>query len=290
MSKKLLAAAIITAVSLSTVPAFAGPIISGDANIEYNDQKNNDSDVTNRIRLVIDNPLGDDFYVRGRAVLNNSISHDPSSNQANNSVEIEQAFIGGRVGSFDIKAGRQPLWLGKGALADVNGINGLQAATNINNVYLNSFYGKDDQNHVTAADIATTYGAVNMGATYLREADHAKFFAVNADTAIRKNTVLNMEYVKNTETKGDGFIAEVKVGNAVKPGDLDYAVAYRNIDAGAVSSYSNSDDSYNDSEGLRLKANYKLTDSMTLTAYQDFVDSQNGINKNKTNVEVSVKF
>jgi hypothetical protein len=289
MKKRLLVAAVMAAMTISAVPAFAAPTFSGDANIEYNDYTNVGSFLTNRIRLAVDSAITDNLYVHGRAVMNNNLKDGFSSPAGDNEIRLEQAFIGGKLGNFDVKAGRQPLWLGKGALADVNGINGIQAATSLENIKLNGFYGKDGDNHVVAADFGTSFKKVNFGGSYLQESDTAKFMGINADTKITENAVMNVEYVKNTESKNDGFLAEVKFGNAVKKGDLDYSVAYRDIEDGAVSSYS-TEENYNNSEGFRVKANYKVADNATLTAYQDFTDNQSGAKKNQTSVEFSVKF
>ncbi len=289
MKKRLLAAAIMASMTLSVVPGFAAPVFYGDANIEYNDLTGQSSSLTNRIRLSVDSALTDNMYLHGRTVMNNDLKNGVSSNSSNERVEVEQLFIGGKIGSFDVKAGRQPLWLGNGTLADVNGINGIQAATSVNDVQMSGFYGKDGSNHVAAADFGTSYQNINFGGSYLQESDINKFWGITADTKIMDNTVLNVEYVKNTESKNDGFLAEVKVGNAVKKGDLDYSLAYRDLEAGAVSSYT-TDNNYSDSEGFRIKANYKVADNALLTAYQDFTDSQTGAKKNKTNVEFSVNF
>ncbi|MDU4961796.1 MAG: hypothetical protein E6X17_14175 [Sporomusaceae bacterium] len=287
--KKRLLAAVVAAMTLTAVPALAAPAFYGDANIEYEKLSGQNSDLTNRIRLSMDSVISEDMYVHGRLVMNNNLKDGGSAPDGDNEIKLEQAFIGGKLGDFDVKAGRQPLWLGKGTLADVNGINGVQAATSINDIKVNGFYGKDGDNHVAAADFGTAYKKVNFGGTYLQETDEAKFIGLNADTKIAENTVLNVEYVKNTENKNDGILAAVKVGNAVNKGDLDYSLAYRNIKDGAVSSYS-TDGNYNDSEGFRLEANYKVSDNATLTAYQDFTDSQSGAKKNKTNIEFSVDF
>jgi hypothetical protein len=289
MKKRLLVAAVMAAMTISAVPAFAAPTFYGDANIEYNELTDQSSSLTNRIRLSVDSAIADNMYVHGRIVMNNDLKDGTSAPAGDNDIKLEQAFIGGKLGSFDVKAGRQPLWLGKGALADVNGINGIQAATTVNNVKLNGFYGKDGDNHVTAADFGTSYRKINFGGSYLQESDANKFIGINADTKIMENAVLNVEYVKNTESKNDGFLAEVKVGNAVKKGDLDYSVAYRDIEDGAVASYS-TEGNYNNSEGFRVQANYKVSDNATLTAFQDFTDDQSGTKKNQSNVEFSVNF
>lgn len=288
MKKKLLVAAVMAAMSLSAASAFAAPVFSGDANIEYNKFESGDS-LTNRIRLVVDSTITDNLYVHGRVVMNNDKDQFSSAAGKNPKIELEQAYIGGNYHGIDIKAGRQPLFLGKGLLADVNGINGIQAGTSFDGIKLNGFYGKDGTEKVSAADFGSSFGDIHFGASYLKK-EEAKFFGVNADTKIADNAVLNVEYAKNNDTKANGFLAEVKMGNAVKKGEIDYALSYRNIEGGAIDGDYTTNGSYNDSKGFRVKANYKLADNAALTAYQDLVDDQNGVKKNRTNVEFSVNF
>ncbi|SDF81667.1 hypothetical protein [Sporolituus thermophilus] len=289
MKKKLLAATVLAALTFSSASVFAAPVFSGDANIEYNKDEGQKATLTNRIRLVADADIVENFYIHGRMVMNNNLKGEDSSAVGNRGTEAEQIYLGARFTNLDLKVGKQPLWLGKGLLADVNGISGVSANTVIDGIGLVGFFGKDAKQDVFAADMNAALGAANFGASYLKKED-VKRYGLNFDTKLAENTVFNFEYVKNTTNKADGYLAEVKFGNAVKKGDIDYALSYRNIEADAIDGYT-TNGNYIDSKGFRVKANYKISDASTLTVYQDIAQTENGNqDKNRTNVEFVVNF
>jgi len=285
MKKKLLAAAVLAAMTLSTASVFAAPDLSGDAKIEYVHQENAGTSLTNRVRLNADAAIDDTFYVHARAVVNNDIKTGD-----NGDVTFDQAYIGANLKGTDIKVGRQSLFLGKGMLMDGDGLSGANITTALDGIKLSGFYGKADGNEeVRTAEMTTAFSNVNFGASYLKEADN-KYWGINLDTKIMDNAVLNVEYVKNNEAKATGYIAEVKVGDAAHKGEFDYAVSYRDVEANAVSKYS-TDANYSDSKGFRISANYKVTDNATLNLKQDLADDNAGnIGKNRTDVTFSVNF
>lgn len=279
MKKTLMVAGILAALSISTVSAFANPVFSGDANIEYIKQEDEARQLTNRIRLSMDSNLGDDLYLHSRVNVNNDV-------EASTEVAADQVYLGANIHGIDVKAGRQPLFLGQsGLLADDN-ITGVQATAKHENSTFTGFYGKDGE-AVSAVDMATTVDGVDLGATYLKH--DSKYWGLNAGTKITDNVRINTEYVKNQDTKAKGYMAELVFGEVAKKGDINYAVSYRDIEGGAVSGYS-TDVNYNDSKGLKLSANYKVTDNATLSVYHDLADSQNDVSKNRTDIEFSVKF
>ncbi len=286
MKKKLLAAAIMVAMTLSTASVFAAPVFSGDANIEYNAGDISPDYLINRIRLNIDSKISDDIYVHGRMKLNNDLR---DSHGYGATAGFDQAYIGAKLGAADIRVGRQSLFIGKGLLMDEDNFTGAQARTAIDGINLAGFYGRDASDNKTSyADMNTSFSGINFGATYLKEGD--KYFGVNADTKIAENAVLNVEYVKNDTLDADGYMASVKFGNAVKKGDIDYSIAYHNADAGAVAPYT-TNVNFQDSKGFMVKASYKVADNATLTAYHDAAkDSITDADKTRTNVEFSVNF
>ena len=294
MKKKLLALAVMTALTISTASVYAAaPTFSGDANIEY---RNSDADgigdnyLTNRIRLKVDSQIDDTFYIHGRmSLVNNLRSGDGSYADSEDKVAFDRAYIGAKVDNVDVKVGRQSLAIGKGLLMDDDKFTGAQIGVDLNGAKLNTFYGKDpDAKKTQFADVTTSFDNVNVGATYLKEAD-SKYYAVNADTKITDNAVLNVEYAKNSTDKADGYLAEVVVGQNAKKGDFQYAVSYRDVEAKALPAYTTTG-WYQDSKGFRIKGAYKVSDAATLTAYHDLSESQNGDDHERTNVEFAVTF
>lgn len=285
MNKKVVTATIAAVMTLSSLSVFASPIITGDARLDYMKDNGADQQITNRIRLNVDNNLGDTLYVHGRANFDNNIE----TGNSNNPISLNQAYIGGDINSFRFKVGKEPLFLGKGLLSDTDGSNGLQLETAVRGVKLNGFIGKDSGKSLSAGEVATTFGSVNVGASYLKK-DETKYFGINTDTKITKNSVLNVEYVRNQESKATGYLAEVVFGEALKKGDMDYVISYRDIEDSAVDDGYSTDSNYNNSKGIKLKAHYKITDNATLGVYHDMADTQDGVNKKRTEVEFGVQF
>ncbi|SMC76868.1 hypothetical protein [Sporomusa malonica] len=288
MKKKLIAAAVMAALTVSTASVFAAaPTFSGDANIEYRNQDGGGDYLTNRIRLNVDAQIDDTFYIHGRMKLANNLR----DTQADNSVSFDQAYIGAKSGEFDVKAGKQSLAIGKGLLMDDDKFTGVQVGTAFEGIKMNGFYGKDNDPNTNLktsfVDVSTAISGVNVGASYLKSGD--KYYAINADTKLADNVVLNVEYAKNNTAKADGYLAEVAVGEAAKKGDFKYAVSYRDIDAQALPNFT-TDGWYQDSKGFRVKGAYKVSDAATLTAYHDLAENQSGADHNRTNVEFAVNF
>ncbi len=285
MKKKILAAAVMAAMTLSTASVFASPVFSGDTKVEYinNDQ---DTSLISRFRLNVDANVDNVLNVHARY---NTGGYDMRNGQSTVDAAIDQAYIGATIKDTELRLGRQSLWLGNGALMDGDAFNGGQIATSFDNVKLSGFFGKDaDGLKTTQAEIITAIDSVNVGANYLK-LDDTKYYGVNFDTKIMENAVFNVEYVNNTTDKKDGYIAGIKVGNAVQKGDFDYGLAYRNIEAGAVTKYS-TDTQFDDSKGFRVEANYKVTDNSTLNIKQDIAKDQARNDKDHTDVTFTVNF
>lgn len=294
MKKKLLTAAILSALTLSATSVFASPInFSGDANIEYSAKDNENSELTNRIRLVIDSQIDQNLYLHGRMVMNNNIATPNATGVwGDKATVMEQGYIGYKNGNMDITAGRQPLFLGHGLLSDVNGIGGLKIKTTLDNANLMGFYGKDGAENVSAANFGTALGNVDFGLSYLKKTDN--FYGVNASTKIANGVVFNAEYIKNNDqpTQNKGYWTEVKFGNASKKGEFDYSLGYVNVENNAVPAGYITEGNMQGGKGFRAKAHYAVTDNATLTVYQDMFKTTDGTNtdKKRTDVEFEVRF
>lgn len=307
MKKKLLAAAIMAAMTISTASVFAAPIeFSGD--MQLLTQKNQNATIDNpskstfsdvRIRLNADAQLGDNMYVHGRLMgIDTTPNYGPSGTGSSGaSVNMEQLFLGAKLGEVDVKVGRQPLDIGKGMLADVNGIQGVSLAGQAGTVNMYGFAGRSDNNggrDTIGLQMGTNVHGVNLGAGYLTTNDNAgenKYLALNADKNVTEKVNLSGVYVKNTELEKDGYIVKATVGQVAKKGDFNYAVSYRDIEAGAVDGDWVTNGAYANSKGIRLAANYKVTDNATLSAYKDFNQENSvGDKANQARVEMNINF
>ncbi|EGO65920.1 porin [Acetonema longum] len=284
MQKKLLTAAILASLTLSATAAFAAaPTLSGDARIEYRNEDASDNHLTNRIRLNVDAQIDDTFYVHGRARYDNDMRENNGG-----VMTFDQAYIGAAMENADLRVGRQSLSIGQGLLMDDDNFSGAQLNTAINNLNVKGFYGKDPSDTKTSfIDLGTSFRGLNIGGSYLKEDD--KYYGFNLGANVAPNVALNVEVAKNDTQDANGFLAEVAIGQAVKKGDFLTAISYRDVDEYALTPFS-TDGAYDNSKGFRIKGAYKVSDTATLTAYQDIAEDQDGADKDRTNVEFSVNF
>lgn len=287
MNKKLLAATVLAALTLSTASVFAAaPAFSGDTRVEY---VNNDEDtsLSSRFRLNVDTSIDAVFDVHARFTTGD---YDLRNGQESVDGSLDQAYIGATVKDTEFRVGRQSLWAGKGMLMDGDSFNGAQVGIANEDISLGGFFGKAaNGDKTTLAEVDSAWGNVNVGANYLKLAD-TDYYGLNFDTKVLDNAVLNVEYVNNTSDKADGYIAEVKIGEAIRKGEFDYALSYRNVEYGSVSDYS-TDTQFNDSKGFRIEANYKVTNNATLNVKQDIAKDHSGnTDKDHTDVTFTVNF
>lgn len=290
MNKKVLAAAVLAAMTVSTVSAFAAPVFSGDARILTQQDDGGSTYTDMRFRLNADANLGDDLYAHGRLMGLDSNFTAAGTGLSGAAVNIEQAYLGGKIGNVDFVAGRQPVLVGKGLLADINGISGLSLATSAGNVKVDGFLGRSDSDGVIAANVKTKVENVNVGAGYLSR-DVKDYYSINADTKI-SNVALSGEWVKNSTDDKTGYIVKATVGQAAKKGDYNYGVSYRDIEAGAVDANWTTNGAFADSKGFRLEGNYKISDNVNLALYKDFVDTKSDPTQspNQFRADLSVNF
>jgi len=298
MNKKLLATAVLAALTVSTVSAFAAPVISGDARILAQKNDGEHTYIDTRFRLNADAELGDDIYAHGRIMGIDKQGPQYGLNYAEAgtglsgaSINIEQMYIGAKIGMVDIKAGLQPVEVGHGLLADINGIEGLSLATTAGNVGAYGFAGRSGTDDVVAAQLNTTVENINVGANFLKK-ESTDYWSINANTKVATNIKLAGEYVKNDTDNKDGYLVKATVGEVAKKGDFNYAVSYRNIDTGAVDAGWTKNGAFADSKGFRLEANYKVGTNANLNLYKDFVDqvSDPSIHPDQMRAELTVNF
>lgn len=296
MKKKLLAAAIMAALTLSASAALAAPTFSGDAQLltQQNEGGRTFTDV--RFRLNADAQLGDGIYAHGRLMgidtqYEGSAFAGAGTGLSGAGANIEQMYLGAKVGAVDLKVGRQALFAGNGLLADVNGIEAISAGTNISGVSMDALVGRDGTTDVKGANLGTSINGVNLGASFMTKGD-TDFWAANASTKVTNNVTLSADYIKNTSDDKNGFMVKATVGEVAKKGDFNYAVSYRNIEAGAVDHDYVTNGAFENSKGFRLAANYKVTDSATLSVYKDITEQQDNssIKPNQMRAELNVNF
>lgn len=259
MKKVLCIAAALAALSLSMSPAYAKPSYGGDIVTEYTKITGVPAIIEETIRLRFDDNITDNFYVHARAKAH------AINNKAYDSIDrsvFDQAYAGYKNGGLDIRAGKQPLYLGHGLLADLN-VSGVQASLTSGSYKLLSFYSTN----VKAADATVTIGESSLGATFKKQGDAT--WGVHFDTPVGKSVSLGAEYVENTDNKQHGYIVALTSGH--------YSLSYRNIQNGAINAEWATNYHYADSKGFRIRADYKIGMRSILTFYQDIARNNAGI-------------
>ncbi len=320
MTKKLLTAAIMAALTLSATSVFAAaPTFSGDTQMLTQKDNGGSTYSDMRLRLNADVDLGEGLYAHGRIMGIDQSGYNLNSDNDNfdragtgargANVNMEQMYVGAKIGATDVKIGRQPLFIGQGLTADVNGIEGISLGANEANFNAFGFIGRSNQpvypTDVTNTDpygprntvgfnLGTKVDCVNLGIGYLNTKDTTenKYWSFNADTKIASNVKLAAEYVKNNSANANGFLVKATVGELAKKGDFNYAVSYRNIENNAVDSDWTTNGAYANSKGFRLAANYKVTDNSTLYLYKDITEKQNDstVKPNEMRAEFDINF
>lgn len=271
MKKKLLAATVLAAMTLTTASVFAAPSFSGDANIEYNKIDGGSSDLTSRIRLSVDADIADNFYVHGRVVGNlNLEDRDNAANAAFN-----RLYLGAKFDNLNIAVGKQSLYTNQGILLD-NEYTGVAIGTGFDNVNITGFAGKD----LTAVELGTKAGNMDLSATYVKDdVKDSKVMGFYAGTQISNNAVLGFNYLKDNNNDTDGYLTSVKFGNALKKGDADYTLIYRDMEV-------KGDSRYVESKGFAVEGNYKVSDATNLNIKKDFSEDTG----KRMTAEFEVKF
>lgn len=187
--------------------------------------------------------------------------------------------------------GKQNYSLNNGLIAAMSGICSFRTTFKADTGSANFFYGSASQN-IMAADFTATlqkYDNLNLEASYFKT--DTPFMGITASGKIAKNIVVNFETSQNLISQAKGYVFATKCGNAQQQGDADLQVSYRYIEPGAISDYSANTD-FDNSKGIRVETNYKFSDSLTLTAFQDFAQAQthNNLNKNANNVTLTWNF
>lgn len=258
MKKYLCIAAALAALSLPIMPAYASPTYGGDIVTEYTKIADVPGIIEGTIRLRFDDTITDNLYIHARAKAH------AINNKAFDSIDrsvFDQAYAGYKNGELDIRAGKQPLYLGHGLLADLN-VAGVQASLASSDYKLLGFYSTK----VQAADATVTIGETSVGATYKKQGDST--WGVHFDTPIDKSVSLGAEYAANTDNKQHGYIAALTSGY--------YSLSYRNIQNGAINPEWATNYHYADSKGFRIRADYKVGVRSILTIYQDLAENNAG--------------
>jgi hypothetical protein len=286
-----------------SAPAFAPIRFSGDANIEYDYRDSGFGDgLTSRLRLVMESDIDKNIYLHSRLVAKQYVNGSQDGSHAaqaagyeNQAVRtgMEQMYIGFKTANGEIKAGRQPLWLANGMLADINGINAGSITAKMGATNVLGFFGQDGDTRINAAEVNTMLGKVGLGASFMKAKDH--YYGANFNIPVTDNATFFAQAARNSGKTADntGYWFGVKVGNATNPGDFDWSVAYLRVgdNINPNGTYNVNDGNTIGGKGFRFKTHYAVTKNSTLTVVYDALKKINGDNDHKrTDIEYEVRF
>ena len=300
------------------------PRFGGDANFEYDTRDSDFGDsLTSRVRLTMDADLSPDCYLHTRLTAKQYIDGDESGGPAqaagyeNEAIKVgmEQLYLGYKFGDVldgvEVIAGRQPLWLADGMLADINGMNSAKLNLAYSGINLLGFFGKDgtqalpeesngEDADFTALEASWTLGPICLGATYLDvesndDANDERFCGGSINYRAPFEVVFYGQYVVNSDADDDDTAYRIKAsyGNAAKQGEWDVSLAYLRVEdnINPNDKWLVNDGNWVGAKGVRLKMHYALTNWATLILVQDVFENINtGENQNRTDIEFEVRF
>jgi len=254
--------------------------MSGDARVRYGSVEDGASKVDYRARFGVDGKISDNMKFSARLTTGDINAKEDNSDAK---IDLDTANVSFNALGLGNTIGRQDLFLGSGAIMDgtLNGIS-----SQLGNVKV--FAGNTKQaDRVYAAEYGTTFNGVKLGADFLKnDTTGNKLYGANAAFGIAKNVTANAEYVKNDTTDATATAYGVKFDK------VGLSATYRDIEAGALDTYSTLNDGLTGLDvtgkvkGMEYQYDKALDKNVDLNVkYQDF-DNDN----HRTSASVNVKF
>jgi hypothetical protein len=304
MKKQIAAALAAMFVMSSAAAVMAAPVaddslkINGEMRVR-NTVNEGVSSTDYRIRLTFTKDINENMTLKARFAQNKDIEA-ASGTAAADIVSLTYKMND----KSKVLVGKDDAWLGNGLLMDTQ-VEGIQFATGLGDVKVNGIGGRNNQKDLAGISAQTTFGAANLGATYLNNDNTAKNWAVNAGYKFG-NAKLAGEYTQNTEATTDdtAYWTTVTFGTVKNVGDASLAVGYLNAEANSgVSAYStlytpqqtagvhNTTGDFVDWKGLTAKGQYMAAKGLTFTVEESLGEViSSGADYNRTRVYMTAKF
>ncbi|WP_371372152.1 S-layer homology domain-containing protein [Sporomusa aerivorans] len=263
--------------------------ISGDARLRYAGIENNGDDTDFRARVSFDGKINDNMKFNAR-LSSSDVKYD-ADYTTKSSIVLDTANVTFNALGLTNTIGRQDIKLGNGSLMDTQ-MTGL--ATSVNGLKL--FAGNmKDQNRIYVGEYGFNLGSANVTADYINN-DTTGNDTYGANMAIKLTSGVSAlgEFYK---TDGDTVDNATAAAYGLKFNKLGLTALYRDVDAGALPTYSNlksdltpiaNNDGF---KGLEVQYDRNLAKNVALNVkYQDF-ETQDGAKMDaRTAATVNVKF
>ena len=218
--------------------------ITGQIRASYRDNDGGDKEYGKlRTRLFVNGTINEDWSYTGR--FQNEQSYVGEDSGDDDEVELNWAYVSGRVGGVKVDAGRQNFKMHTGNVID-NEFDGIKASYG-KDVKLTGFVGKADEDELVLADdrlyaidLSAKLGVVDAYLTYynLDNAIKQEIYNVGAALPIAKDLKLSAEYMYGTADDDNGYDNSGYVAGlayqgakASKPGSWGVWANYYNLPA-----------------------------------------------------------
>ena len=218
--------------------------ITGQIRASYRDNDGGDKEYGKlRTRLFVNGTINEDWSYTGR--FQNEQSYVGEDSGDDDEVELNWAYVSGRVGGVKVDAGRQNFKMHTGNVID-NEFDGIKASYG-KDVKLTGFVGKADEDEVERSedrayvvDLSAKLGVVDAYLTYynLDNAIKQEIYNVGAALPIAKDLKLSAEYMYGTADDDNGYDNSGYVAGlayqgakASKPGSWGVWANYYNLPA-----------------------------------------------------------
>lgn len=285
MSRKMIVAIALAAITMSTAQVYASPIkITGSTKTAYERTEDNEYKSKSEVKVYMTSELDDRTTVGLDLKFKNSNNH--TTNSEANSITLYDVWVESKLNSsMALRLGSQPIDIGKGLWMAANGVTGAMLSAQIDKSNAIRVFAGRDQQEDTVYD-AKSHSKINFtneiqylawdstfvkgtGGVYLGKQDKDKYIAVHGEYEITPQIAISSEYINNNHSDTRAYVVEVVNGKAKKVGEFKYTLSYMNADAGIFrdANYTDYDDQYTENgfKGVGTAIAYKVSKAGTLT-------------------------
>lgn len=282
--KKNRPALILAALMLTlTIPVSAAPITwSGETKYKYQVEKEgDDSEKSHEVKLELNlkSQVDDNTTAYATVELKNKLKD--SDNKEKSEINLKNVYFKHKFSeSVGIKAGAQPLEIGKGMWMDKDGFTGANIELEQNSFETNLYYGRDngdDDGEVETIRLIEWKKEFDQGeaSLYTGKQENKNFTGIYGEVQVSPRTALSAEWVKNRTDHKTGYVVEAVFGKAKKPGQFEYGVSYRKMEQDLFTSndFTGYDDNYDEDEGFKgfaVEVVYRLSKACKLELSHDW--------------------
>ncbi len=257
--------------------------ITGDARLRYGATDNGSDNTDFRARIGVTGKINQDLTFNTR-LSSGDIAYDGEST----GIKLDTANVGFNAFGAENAIGRQDLKVGTGMIID-DTINGIES--NIGSVKLFAGNQVSAKERLYGAELQAGIFNLNYMKADVTTGNDKEFYGVNTSVGLTKDISVNAEYNKENNSGAKA------IAYGVKSNKLGLSATYKDVEAGAFTSYSGltgvNDVSFLNEgfKGMEYKYTKDVAENTALTLqYQDFKNQAGDKQQNRTAATLNVKF